>query len=118
MGRKIAILLVILIPISCFGQLNAEYYFEQGNTKSSMADFNGAIQDYTKAVELNTNYPEAYSTRGYAKSILEDYKGAIHDCSKSIELNPNHAFAYSIRGYSKSELNVILPISCTRRFEY
>ncbi len=33
------------------------------------ADFKGAIDDFTKAIELDSNFVDAYSSRGYAKEI-------------------------------------------------
>lgn len=44
-----------------------------------MEDYNGAIADYNKAIDLKPNDPEAYFNLGLAKDNLEDYKGAIKD---------------------------------------
>ena len=60
--------------------------------------------DYTKAIEIDPNYVDAYNNRGVAKMGLEDYKRAISDFTKAIELDPNDAVAYSNRGISKQNL--------------
>ncbi|MFL0727627.1 MAG: tetratricopeptide repeat protein [Prochlorococcus sp.] len=53
----------------------------------------GAIADYSKAIEI---YPEsafAYNNRGNAKGELGDTKGAIADFNKAIEINPHYTDA-------------------------
>jgi len=61
----------------------------------------GAIQDFSKAIELSPNYTDAYISRGNAKADFKDYRGAIQDYTKAIELNPNIANAYYHRGLAK-----------------
>jgi tetratricopeptide (TPR) repeat protein len=67
-------------------------------------DYNGAIEDFTKCIELiPVNFFEysslaySYSSRARAKSNLGDYEGAIRDYTKAIELEPQDYF-YSERG--------------------
>ena len=82
----------------------AEEYFYRGYDKSYKGDYNGAIADYTKAIEINPNFADAYYNRGSSKNDLKDYNGAIADFTKAIEINPNDAFAYYNRGSSKDNL--------------
>ena len=49
-------------------------------------DYQGAIADYTKAIELNPNYADAYANRGIAKYNLNDMKGCCSDFRKAISL--------------------------------
>ena len=78
--------------LSCFvtvlGQNNAIEYFNNGNTKLHLKEYQGAIKDYNKAIELNPDSEGAYYNRGLAKQNLEDYNGAIEDFTKTIEINP------------------------------
>ena len=82
----------------------AEEYLYRGYDKSDKGDYYGAISDYTKAIEINPNFPAAYCGRGDSKNDLKDYNGAIADYTKAIELNPNYAVAYSNRAIGKYRL--------------
>ena len=44
----------------------AEKYFNSGIEKSKKDEYELAIEDYTKAIELKPDYAEAYYYRGYA----------------------------------------------------
>src|SRR5208283_5201945 len=71
---------------------------DDGDAKKSKGDLDGAIGDYTKAIELNPNDDYAYFRRGSAKYAKHDWDGAIADITKALELKPDDAFAYHTRG--------------------
>ena len=54
--------------------------------KKSDKNYNDAIEDYTKAIEINPSNALGYRERGRAKEKLEDYQGAIDDYTKAIEI--------------------------------
>jgi len=62
---------MLLIPVLALAQ-TAEEYHNKGNAKVNLGDYRGAIQDYSKAIELNPNDAEAYYNRGNAKVNLGD----------------------------------------------
>ena len=102
--KKIITLLTALFLVSnVYGQTSKEY-FNRAVAKYNLLDYEGAIADYTKAIELNPNYAEVFFNRGMCKAFLQDFRGAIADCTKAIELNPNYAEAYFNRGVSKNFL--------------
>ena len=88
--------------LNFFGQLlsspiswiNAQKFFNSGFDKSKKGDNQGAIEDYTKAIELKPDYAKAYNNRGIAHKALKDYQKAIADYNKAIELKPDYANAY------------------------
>ena len=80
-----------------------EVYNRLGVAKLVNSDSDGAIADFSKALELNPNYILAYVNRGNAKVGKSDWDGAIVDFSKAIELDPKYAIAYSNRGVAKKE---------------
>ena len=84
---------------------NATTYKEIGDTKIKLQDYEGAIVEYSKAIELNPNYIDAYYKRKEAKSSIGDYIGGIEDLSKIIEINPNDDVAYHNRGFLKYDMN-------------
>ena len=67
-------------------------------------DLHKAIELYSKAIELNSYFAEAYSNRGYAKYLLGEEENALQDYDKAIELNPNLSEAYNNRGNAKESL--------------
>jgi tetratricopeptide (TPR) repeat protein len=79
-------------------------YNNRGNARDDLGDKQGAIADYSKAIELKPDLAEAYSNRGNARSALGDKQGAIADYSKAIELKPDLAGAYNNRGLARSDL--------------
>jgi len=60
--------------------------------------YDKAIAAYTKAIEINPQYAEAYKNRGIVYSDLKDYDKAMADNNKAIEINPQYAEAYNNRG--------------------
>jgi len=45
--------------------------------------YDGAISDYTKAIELNPNLASVYYNRGIAKKMKGDIEGANADFTKA-----------------------------------
>ena len=83
---------------------NAEAFFNTGVNELQSGNCDQAIADFTQAMALNTNYPDAYLYRGEAKSRLKDYAGTIADDTKAIELKPGYAYAYFTRGNARAAL--------------
>ena len=54
-------------------ELAIEYY-NSGMAKGKSKDYQGAIGEFTKAIELNPDYDSAYRRRGELKRILKDDK--------------------------------------------
>ena len=82
-------------------------HINQGLQKFNSEDYNGAIADLTKAIELDpANINTAYLGRGMSKIFLQDYNGAIADLTKAIELEPQRGMnGYKHRGIAKEYLN-------------
>ena len=83
--------MIFLFSYTTYSQ-TAEEYFNSGLEKMKNGDFSDAIEDYTKAIELDPNYADAYINRGIAKNKLENHSGAITDFTKAIELDPNYDY--------------------------
>src|SRR5688572_4179156 len=91
---------LVLLSLSAtvaYGQaapVSAEDYFNRGNARTDKGDWDGAIADHTRAIELNSKYAEAYYGRGYARREKGELSGAIADYSKVIELSPKSPNGY------------------------
>ena len=105
-------LVLLFVPLVSFGQELFKAVLAQkardnmimGVEKMKVKDYEGAIADYTKAIEINPDFGTAYNNRGISKRKLNDYYGSIADFTKAIEINPDFAIAYSDRGFSKYSL--------------
>ena len=84
--------------------ISEKTYFNQGNKKSDLGDYAGAITDYTQAIHLKPDFVSAYYNRGIAKKELGQYIDAIADYTETIRLKPDHASAYYNRGIAKRKL--------------
>jgi len=79
-------------------------YIYRGIAKIELGDYEGAIEDYDKAIELNGEMKTSYFNRGIVKGKLGDYEGEIEDYNKAIELDGEDADAYYNRGIAKKNL--------------
>jgi len=82
----------------------AENYCITGKSKYDAGDNEGAIQDYSKAIELNPTDETYYINRGRVKFRLKDYQSSIQDNTNAIELNPKNDTAYNNIGAAKLAL--------------
>jgi hypothetical protein len=88
------IVLFILFSFDCYAdktlaatQTGAEKWFDKAyNTNSNTLK----IEYYSKAIELNPNYFDAYYKRAEVYRYSNQYQKAIYDYSKAIELDPNY----------------------------
>lgn len=76
----------------------ASTYVTSGLEKYRLGDYDGAIADYSKALDLNSSYIGAYNNRGLAKSKQGNFDGAIADYSQAIKMKPTFTDAYFNRG--------------------
>ena len=83
--KKLLLTLTLLVSFVSFGQTSTEY-FNRGYDKAEAKDYNGAISDYNKAIELNPNAAMAYKNRAISKYYINDLNGACEDARKSESL--------------------------------
>lgn len=72
--------------------------------KGVIADLPEKIEYYSRAIELNPEYANAYNNRGNVYRRLENYERAIEDYNKATELKPDYALAYNNRGIAYRHL--------------
>ena len=69
-----------------------------------MKEYNSAIADFSKAIEIKSDNADVFYKRGIAKTKLEDYKGAITDYTESIMLDSTYTYGYSERGIARENI--------------
>ncbi|QQS29542.1 MAG: tetratricopeptide repeat protein [Sphingobacteriales bacterium] len=83
MKKLIILFAYILISIS----LNSQTIeFQNGNAKFELGDYQGAIQDYNKAIVINPKFSEVYCARRILKFVLGNKRSGCLDLSKAGEL--------------------------------
>ena len=68
-------------------------------------DFEAAIKEYSKVVELRPDLPEAYNNLGVAQKRKGDLAQAADSFSKALKLKPDYSAAISNRGWVLAEQN-------------
>lgn len=76
----------------------AEKYYLNGKKCFDNEDFEGAVDYFTKAIELMPNDKTIYENRGIAYFYIENYLKAIEDYTTAIELGENDKSIYKNRG--------------------
>lgn len=74
-----------------------EGYFLRGVAKYNLDDLQGALQDFSLAIEYNPVYTLAFQYRGITRSRLGMYNEALSDFARAIEMRPNFGGAYYSR---------------------
>ena len=78
-------------------------YKGRGLARAELGQFPGAIEDFTKALELHpTSAVQAY--RGWTHLVVDAPKLALRDFELAIELDPKSGDAYSGRGFVRASM--------------
>jgi tellurium resistance protein TerD len=82
----------------------AANFSNQGSLKVQKGDVPGAIANFTQALVLNPNIPQAYLGLGIATSKQGKKQQAIYNYDRALQFNPNLAEAYFGRAQAYYEL--------------
>lgn len=72
------------------------YYYQNKNTE--------ALEQFERAINLDSKYPEAYNGKGLILADLKNYKEALDFFDKAIELNRRNGEFYYNKGQSLEQL--------------
>jgi tetratricopeptide (TPR) repeat protein len=85
-------------------------YLFRASILYKLSDFSGAINDYSKAANLNNGNKKSLHTaiygRGLSKARINDDKSALVDLDSAIALFPSYTEAYTNRGIVKAKLGL------------
>ena len=79
-----------------------EWFRLSGSVWFDCKDWDSAIADYDRAIEIDPDNARIYTIRGNVKFSLKDYTGAVADYDRAIELDASSAWAYDSRGRSRN----------------
>ena len=93
-----AVILIQFLLINIIAAQTSKEYFKKGKQEAKEGNIEDAIDNYNMAIELDSNYIDAYLKRGIAYCSLKNYTEALIDYNRVIYLNNNYAEAYFRRG--------------------
>jgi len=82
-----------------------EAYFFRGIAKFSLGDYQGAVNDFSKTLEIHNLYTRAYFYRGICRDRLYDYVHALNDYNKALEIDPFNPEVFMARGDTRIHLH-------------
>ncbi|MBO6291172.1 MAG: tetratricopeptide repeat protein [Selenomonas sp.] len=85
-------------------EFTAAQWNEKGIERYNRKDYQGAIEYYRKAIELDPKYARPWNNMGIAYGKLGDYNKEIEYCRKAIELDPKYASPWNNMGYAYGHL--------------
>jgi len=74
---------------------DAKFYNNRGAAYGEKGQYDQAVSDFNKAIEINPRYIKAYNNRGIVYRLQGQYDRAVSDFNKAIEMNPLDAEAYN-----------------------
>lgn len=79
---------------------NTDAYRVRGQLRYQQGDFQGSLADFTKAIELTRDEPNAelFGMRAEVQKKLNDYPSSIDDLTRAIVLKPDYVAALYLRG--------------------
>lgn len=102
MKKLFSYILIFLCYSIVTGQERAlEVNHQEGLNKAREGDYIGAIESFTKAIEILPLDAYAWYNRGMAKNMIGEYEDALNDFGTCIGLNPAYGKVWFNRGLTK-----------------
>jgi tetratricopeptide (TPR) repeat protein len=76
-------------------------YYYRGVAFIRLEEYQAAINDMSKAIELNPEYLQAYNARGVLYVFIYEYNKALDDFNRAIKLDSGNIKTYLNRGIAK-----------------
>lgn len=91
------------------GSPDANHQVCRGTRALNRRDYDHAIEHFSRAIEIDPAFAEAYNQRAIAKFLLEQYGDCIDDCRRCVELMPFHFGALAGMGHCYAHEGRLLP---------
>jgi len=86
-------------------EAEARSFLADADQSKEQGDYEQAIADCTRAIELAPDLAEAYYKRGFVYTYhLDEYEKAITDYDRATELDPEYKWAYAHKGHALRKL--------------
>ena len=79
--------------------VDANHELCRGTKLLNLGDCDQAIRHFTRAIELDPTFAEAYNQRAIAKYLQERYDESLEDCGRTVEQMPCHFGAWAGMGH-------------------
>jgi tetratricopeptide (TPR) repeat protein len=86
--KPLAALLAAFLWISACPAQDAQAHVDAGTVKYRANDFDGAIADYTKAIEADPKMADALNYRALSRSRKNEWKDCLADINTALALKP------------------------------
>jgi tetratricopeptide (TPR) repeat protein len=86
------------------GTKEANHELCRGSKALNRRDLERAIEHFTRAIQIDPTFAEAYNQRAVAKYLGEQFDASIEDCKATIERMPCHFGAWAGLGHCHAHL--------------
>ncbi|MDB5296817.1 MAG: tetratricopeptide repeat protein [Phycisphaerales bacterium] len=98
------------------GSPDANHQVCRGTRSLNRGDVEHAIEHFTRAIDLDPEFAEAYNQRAIAKFLLERFDDCVDDCRKAVKLMPCHFGALAGLGHCHAHEGRLVPaLKCYER---
>src|SRR5690349_14343955 len=81
------------------GTSEANHELCRGTKALNRRELDKAIEHFSRAIELDPSFAEAYNQRAIAKFLAERYEACIEDCHQAVQRMPCHFGAWAGMGH-------------------
>jgi tetratricopeptide (TPR) repeat protein len=95
-----ALILIILVIsfLIIYRAVVSHRFHSSGYKYATQGNYTAAIENYNKAIKLQSNDSSLYYNRGMAFKNIQEYQAALLEFTKAIKLKPQDAGCYYMRG--------------------
>ena len=87
-----------IVASNGIAQTTARDYCNRGVARQKKGDLDGALADYSRAIELSPQNATAYNNRGLAEITKGDLDGALADYDRALQISPRNFEIRTNRG--------------------
>ncbi len=81
-----------------FKDLKLSKMFQQSNQLLNKKDYQQALAEYDRLLNIDSNYYQAWTNRGYALAGLKEYNEMLQSCTTATIIEPKAVYAWNCRG--------------------